>query len=187
MSNEDLDNEALWHDVDIRAFNDSLTNKATMQFYFSVSNEDFTGDGTYFVRFYNKGTKEYTYSTAEIIFKNIIEYHKQQSGVNDRLQQFIDFFKERFGFLTYPFELIVNVLQKISTVKFEEPKFSIPDIEEPFTHTKMVSATDFSFDSLLKDEVFKNIHNIYLILVDAVIVFALVNLAKNKIMGVFEK
>jgi len=33
---------------------------------------------------------------------------------------------------------------------------------------------------LLSNEILKNVHDIYLILVDAVIIFAVVNLAKNK-------
>ena len=37
---------------------------------------------------------------------------------------------------------------------------------------------------MLDNEVLKNVHNIYFIVVDVIIVFALVNLAKNKIMGV---
>ena len=51
----------------------------------------------------------------------------------------------------------------------------------------LIGATHFSFNTLLENEVFRNIHNIYLVVVDVIIVFALVNLLKHKIMGVFEK
>ena len=45
---------------------------------------------------------------------------------------------------------------------------------------RLISATTFDFNSLLSNSILKNIHDIYLIGVDAVIVIALVNLAKRK-------
>lgn len=187
LKTEDLSNEEKWQGLEIRSFYDKLTKENTYQFYLNVNNEDGTGDGEYFFRFYNSDTKEYTYATMQVIFQNIVDYQQKINGIDDTLQKFIDFFKERFGFLTYPFELIINILSKINTIKFDEPKFFIPDINEPATGEKIISAVEFNFNDLLENEILKNVHDIYLIVVDAIIVFALVNLAKNKIMGVFEK
>lgn len=91
-----------------------------------------------------------------------------------------DWFSDRLGFLFYPFELVIDILNKIANINFSDPVINIPDINEPFTGNKLISATTFDFNSLLSNSILKNIHDIYLIGVDAVIVIALVNLAKRK-------
>lgn len=91
-----------------------------------------------------------------------------------------DWFCDRLGFISYPFELIVDILNKILGINFNEPAFDIPDIYEPATGELLIHSTHFSFNDLLNNSILKNVHEIYLILVDAVIVFALVNLARNK-------
>ena len=80
----------------------------------------------------------------------------------------------------YPFELVIDILNKIANINFSDPVINIPDINDPFTGNKLISATTFDFNSLLSNSILKNIHDIYLIGVDAVIVIALVNLAKRK-------
>lgn len=91
-----------------------------------------------------------------------------------------DWFSDRLGFLFYPFELVIDILNKIANINFSDPVINIPDINEPFTGNKLISATTFDFNSLLSNSILKNIHDIYLIGVDAVIVIALENLAKRK-------
>lgn len=91
-----------------------------------------------------------------------------------------NWFSDRLGFLFYPFELIMDILDKIVNINFSDPVIHIPDINEPVTNTKLISAATFDFNSLLSNSILKNIHDIYLIGVDVVIVIALVNLAKRK-------
>lgn len=98
-----------------------------------------------------------------------------------------DWFSDRLGFLFYPFELVIDILNKILNVNFSEPVFNIPDINEPFTGQKLIGATTYNLNSLLSNSVLENIHNIYLVVVDAIIIFALVNLAKRKFEEVTSK
>lgn len=91
-----------------------------------------------------------------------------------------DWFSDRLGFLFYPFELVIDILNKIANINFSDPVIHIPDINEPFTNKKLISSTTFDFNSLLSNSILKNIHDIYLIGVDVVIIIALVNLAKRK-------
>ena len=186
-TDEDYNNEELWTSVDICSFYDELTKQTTYQFYFDIDNSDYTADGDYFVRFYNKETEEYTVASMNVIFQSIIDYQQSLNEVNSKLDVFIDFFKERFGFLTYPFELIVDVLQRFLYISFEEPILRIPDINEPFTGVKLISATEFNFNDMLENETLKSVHDIYLIFVDAIIILGLVNLCRIKLMGVFVK
>lgn len=98
-----------------------------------------------------------------------------------------DFFSERLGFLFYPFELIIDVLTKMLNVNFSEPVFTIPDMYEPVTGNKLISSTQFNLNSMLGENAFKVVHDIYLVLVDAFIVFKLVNLFKDKYEEVVKK
>ena len=91
-----------------------------------------------------------------------------------------DWFSDRLGFLFYPFELIIDILNKILNIDFENPIFNIPDIHEPFTNKKIISATTFNLNDLLTNNTWKTVHDIYLILLDAFIVFGLVNLFLRK-------
>ena len=91
-----------------------------------------------------------------------------------------NWFSDRLGFLFYPFELIIDILNQILNINFSEPQFNIPDIYEPFTNKKLISSTTFNFNDLLDNSVLNTVHNNYLILVDVAIVFGLVNLFHRK-------
>lgn len=98
-----------------------------------------------------------------------------------------DWFSGKLGFIFYPFELIIDILEHILTIDFGEPIFNIPDIQEPFTNSKLISAKTFNLNDLLENNIFKTVHDIYLVCVDTIIIFYLVNLAKNKFKEITEK
>ncbi len=107
--------------------------------------------------------------------------------LSDYFNELLEWFSDRLGFLSYPLELILDLLDRILNIDFEEPIIQIPDILEPFTNKKLISNTTFNFNSLLSNNTLKACHEIYLIIVDSVIVFGLVNLLKNKMEEVFTK
>lgn len=182
INKNDYGNNSFWTKVETRSFKDDLSGDEVYQFYFSVKNDDLKGNGVYTVKFYNIFLNKYTYSSINIDFEKILE---KDGSI---LYRYVSFFKQRFGFLVYPIELFSNVFTKLNSVEFSDPRFNIPDIYEPFTRTRIISAVDFNFNSILNNnEVFKNIHNIYLILVDVIIIFALLNLAKKNVMEVFSR
>lgn len=96
-------------------------------------------------------------------------------------------FSDRLGFLFYPFELILNILDKIININFSEPVLNIPDMNEPFTGNKLISAITFNLNDLLNNTIFNTVHEIYFVGVDALIIIGLVNLAKRKWEGVSNK
>lgn len=112
----------------------------------------------------------------------------QKNGFfSDYFNDLFDWFCDRLGFLSYPLQLIINILNKILSINFSEPIINIPEIKEPFTNQTFISATSFNFNNLLENETLNSVHNIYLIIVDAVIVFAFVNLLKIKMEEVTDK
>lgn len=98
-----------------------------------------------------------------------------------------EWFSARLGFLSYPLELILDVLERIKTINFEEPIIQIPDFVEPSTNEKIIVARTYNLNSLLENNTFKTCHDVYLVLVDAIIIFGLVNLLKNKMEEVLTK
>lgn len=119
------------------------------------------------------------------LFKSI--FIPSDDFLGNYFSDLFDWFCDRLGFLSYPLELILDILNKILNINFGEPEFIIPDIHEPFTNTVFIHSTSFNFNSMLENNILKTVHDIYLILVDAVIIFALVNLAKKKFEEVTEK
>lgn len=107
--------------------------------------------------------------------------------LNTYFSDLLNWFSDRLGFLSYPLELIFDVLNRIININFNEPIIDIPNIYEPSTNVKIINATSYNFNTLLENKSLKTVHDIYLILVDAVIIFGLVNLLKNKLEEVFTK
>ena len=106
----------------------------------------------------------------------------QKNGfLGSHFDELFEWFCDRLGFLSYPLELILNLLDKILNINFDEPIINIPDIKEPFTNETLIAATSFYFNSLLENETLANVHNIYLVIVDAILAFAMVNLLKMKL------
>ena len=96
-----------------------------------------------------------------------------------------DWFSDRLGFLWTPFDVIIEILEDISSINFSEPIISVPDIYEPFTNTKIISAFSYNLNSLLDNSTFKTVHDIYFVCVDAIIIFAMIHLTHKKIEEVF--
>ncbi len=96
-----------------------------------------------------------------------------------------DWFSDRLGFLFAPFDFIIELLNRISNINFSEPIINIPDIKDPFTNTNLINKQAYNLNDLNSNEVFNNIHNIYLAGVDFIILIGLINLARKKIEEVF--
>ena len=45
-----------------------------------------------------------------------------------------DWFSERLGFLWTPFDVLIEILEDISSINFSEPIISCPDIYEPLLY-----------------------------------------------------
>lgn len=98
-----------------------------------------------------------------------------------------DWFSDRFGFLYYPLELFFDLCNRFLSINFNEPVINIPEIREPFTNTVFISATQFNFNTLLEQNSLKTVHDIYLVVVDAIIYIGLVILLYNKYEEVMTK
>lgn len=98
-----------------------------------------------------------------------------------------NWFSDRFGFLYYPLDLFFDLTDRFLHINFSEPIIDIPDIYEPTTNNIFIHATKFNFNTLLEQNSLKTVHDIYLIIVDAIIYVGLVILLYNKYEEVMTK
>lgn len=124
----------------------------------------------------------FAYKLVELILNGIKSlFIPKDDFFSNFFTELKNWFSERFGLLFYPFELIIDILNKILNINLSDPAFSIPEIKEPSTGKVLFAARHYDFNSLLENSVFKTMHDIYFIIVDAIIVFALINLIKRKL------
>lgn len=123
----------------------------------------------------------FVYKLIELLVNAIKSLFIPSDGFfNNYFTELKDWFSDRLGFLFYPFELVIDILNKILNINFNEPVFNIPDISEPFTGKKIISATNFNLNSLLENNILNTVHEVYLVCLDAFIIFELVNLFRRK-------
>lgn len=98
------------------------------------------------------------------------------------------YFGDVFGILYYPFELLIDFLNNISTINSSEPVMNIPSFDIDFMgyQATFLNGFSYNFNDLLVNDTFKNIHTIYLVIVDVILWFSVVYLASkciNNIVG----
>lgn len=87
-------------------------------------------------------------------------------------------FEDRMGILTYPISLVYEFCSHLLEVGEEEPIFRWPSWS--YKGTEFLPAGSFNFNDILSNSTFKGLHDIYLLIVDAGIVFGLLRLAQKK-------
>ena len=176
-----------WNEMSMGTFNNTILGTVEYYFFFTVPVD--SEDCCYYMVFYNESLKEYGYpSSMNCFFDNMREYTGVVSGVvqekEDKFTQLLNFFKERFGFLTYPFEFISNFINRCIALDFNEPILHIPEMYEPFFNNKIFSGVDYNFNSLLNNTTFAYVHSIYLVAVDAILIIGFIKLCLNTLMEV---
>lgn len=177
-----------WSNMSIGSLNN--TQLGQTEYFFFISLPLDSENCTYYFVFYDYNKQEYGYfSSLQCDFQEMNEYSDKVDGVikeeKNRFEELLNFFKERFGFLTYPFEFIADLLNRILNINYSEPIIHIPEIYCPGTDIKIFDGYDYNFNTLLENNAISNIYNIYLIAVDFFIVLGVVTLSYKTLMEVF--
>ena len=96
------------------------------------------------------------------------------------LNNFRTLLNNKLGFLTYPFELFANVINRFLNLNDGTDLIHIPEIKVPNFDFVIIEEQEFDLKSLYNTGAIKTIHTIYLYFVDIILIIALVNLAINK-------
>lgn len=95
--------------------------------------------------------------------------------------------KLHFGFLTYPFEVAVNIFGRAMNINYEEPVINIPELKDPTTQKIFFKGVSYNFNEAVNiNDTTRTIYDIYLIIVDIILIFLFVNLLKRVFEGVFK-
>lgn len=160
---------------------DGVKNNNIELYYFYL---DVQVDGNYTFQFYNIELDKYTESSIDVNIREFV------IGNIDNIENFTDkmvaWSKLHFGFLVYPFELAINIFGRVTNINFTDPVLVIPELKSPFDGTTFFSGVNFNFNSILDIGVVNTIYNIYLVVVDAILIFLFVSLCKKVFGEVFK-
>lgn len=177
-----------WKQMSLGSYNNTQLNQTEYYFYIKVPKN--SENCIYYFVFYDYNQQKYgSPSSLNCDFTAMNEYVDKVSGVTEKkktkFEELIDYFKQRFGFLTYPFEFIADLLNRILNINYSDPIIHIPSFNNPINNQKIFDGFDYNFNDLLNNAAIKNIYNIYLIAVDFIIIIGLIIFAYNTILGVF--
>lgn len=79
------------------------------------------------------------------------------------------------GLLFQPFELLGGLLERYNNIEFGEPKLVIPAFTLPIWDIPVWEEREINFNSFVENEVLHGLHEIYLVAVDAYLIFILLN------------
>lgn len=95
-----------------------------------------------------------------------------------------DWLSDRLGALYYPVDIVVDFLNRISELN-ESGSAVISGDGFEFMGAKVIPAFSYDLNSLLSNDTLRNIHNIYLTVVDVILYLCLIILAKNTFVDIF--
>lgn len=101
---------------------------------------------------------------------------------NTWLDDLNQYFSDTFGILYYPFDLLIDFLNRISGIaNSNSAVISVPAFVLSFMGHSVTIFNSMSFDlnSILVNDTFKNIHDVYLVFTDVILWLGLVYLAAN--------
>lgn len=102
-------------------------------------------------------------------------------AVSSKIVSLYNALYEELGFLTYPFEWIIQILNRYLTIEDTGSYvISWPDFTVPNFGTVIIHSGSFDLASILVDNNINTMHNYYLIIVDAVCILAFFNLCLNE-------
>lgn len=105
---------------------------------------------------------------------------------NDWLVDMNDYFSDRFGILYYPIDLVIDFLTRVVNISSNIGDSCILTTSEfSLFGTVLLRSFTFDFNTIIENETFKNIYNIYLVVMDVILSLMLINFAKNTFAEVF--
>lgn len=95
-----------------------------------------------------------------------------------------DWLSDRLGALYYPIDIVVDFLNRVASLN-DSGSAIISGNGFEFMGAKLIPAFSYDLNSLLTNDVLKNIHDIYLTVVDVILYLCLIILAKNTFVDIF--
>lgn len=91
-----------------------------------------------------------------------------------------DAFSDRMGLLTYPISVLFDFLDRVVNLSEQQPILTWGNIYLPGYATPLVAAGQYNLNDAIGTSQGKQLHDIYLVIVDAIMVLAFVDLCRHK-------
>lgn len=164
-------------------YNDDGLKESSIDLYYFYL--DVQVDGNYTFQFYNIELDKYTTASIDVNIRQfIIDNIDNIDKFSDKM---IAWCKLHFGILSYPFELVINIVGRITSINFEEPIIYIPELKDPTTGVTFLTSTIYNLNSAVNiNNTTQTLYNIYLVIVDVILIFLFINLCKKTFEEVFK-
>lgn len=103
---------------------------------------------------------------------------------SDLWERLNTFFSERFGFLWFPFEYTISLIDRLMDLEDTDPTIAIPRLA--FGDFELIPAQTYTFD-FVAEEPWSSIHGYYLLAIDAAMILAFVGLLRSKLQEVMNR
>ena len=162
---------------------DGIKQNSIDLYYFYL---DVQVDGNYTFQFYNIELDKYTTADIDVNIRQFII--DNINNIDNFLDKMVAWSRLHFGFLVYPFELSINFFGRLTNINFDEPILYIPELKVPLTDYTFLDANTFNLNDVIDiHPVFGTIYNIYLILIDIILISLFVTLCKRVYEEVFKQ
>ena len=91
-----------------------------------------------------------------------------------------DAFSDRMGLLTYPISVLFDFLDRVVNLSDQQPILTWGNIYLPGYATPLVAAGQYNLNDAIGTSQGKQLHDIYLVIVDAMMILAFVELCRHK-------
>lgn len=91
-----------------------------------------------------------------------------------------DAFSDRMGLLTYPISILFNFLDRMVNLSEQQPILRWGNIYLPGYAMPLVAAGQYNLNDAIGTSTGKQLHDIYLVIVDAIMILAFVDLCRRK-------
>lgn len=89
-------------------------------------------------------------------------------------------FEQKLGFLSYPFTFILDLLNRFLSLEDTKSYVIIwPEIKVPIYDVSIINSGSFSLNELLNNAAFNTLYDLYILVTDALMIIAFINLCKK--------
>lgn len=138
-------------------------------------------NGTYYIRLriYDNENENNLVTTKTIQIKiraiGVKDYRSDDTDVEYRLNNnsIYKFLKKNLGALFYPIDLLFDFFNRLDRIDTVQPTIVVPTVREYFTNTVIINGFTYDLNSVLQNDTFAEVYNIYLNFVDFILFIAI--------------
>lgn len=136
-------------------------------------------NATYYIRLqiYDSNNSLVKTKTLQVKIRaiGVKDYRSDDTDVEYRLNNnsVYKFLKNNLGALFYPIDLLFDFFNRLDMIDKVEPTITVPTVREYFTNAVIINGFTYNLNSVLQNNTFAEVYNIYLNIVDFILFIAI--------------